>query len=727
MNFWQKYKKGKPDFKKRRSDHRSNRGIIFVPFLLGAAKVLAIAGAAGAFTYYFKDEVSRGVSKTLYVIATGLATFTQALYNYLSIILNKSIHFSLSNMAIDIKAIELIWTVVRDFANLSLIFILTYISISTVLGLNGSNTYKLLGKLILVGLLMNFSLVFTNVIIDFSNIVAIQFLTIIEGKGPVGDVIGKTLSVDKILDQQFEDIKPDAIIPENALQNAEVMFGISIFFLTIIFVMAKGAFLFLVRILKLMGVMIFSPLAFAAIILPKTEKYATQWWEELSGNAFLAPAYLFMMYISLSIMSAILPPAGIPWSIVVKAVLGVGGKVPDTRWEVITQLFFGFSLGIGMLSLAAKVAAKMSSDTAAAGGRLANLAFGTALGGVAAGGRLVGGSLGQAAYQGLENYSGAGASTLRGFADVARKGTYDIRNAPVVGTAVEQAAGVAGASTKEGLIFKDAKASGGGRQKEIEDKKTEETKKAEAEKVYERRALLSDPEKMAEKYGGEYSSYNSSNPADRVDFDKDVQKQLKGLDNDSLLSLVGNDVSDPSKAHLFRNLNSSQVKTLLEKGGLDDANKTLLKNAVIGNKDNNKDGSKHYADEIKKEVEDKAVEDFENFATSLTEATSSVDIRNRLITLKPNVVVRVREQIMAKPEIQRELQAPQLDAFLKDFQAGGETTAENMIALDQNVRSASGRRFLDSGRVRDVMPEAAPIAPPQPPAGAEPNIERGEN
>src|SRR3989344_7683209 len=71
--------------------------------------------------------------------------------------------------------IDKIWKVVRDFANIFFILILLYAAFQIILGLHESGAKKIIGMVILVALLVNFSLFFTKIVIDSSNIVALIF------------------------------------------------------------------------------------------------------------------------------------------------------------------------------------------------------------------------------------------------------------------------------------------------------------------------------------------------------------------------------------------------------------------------------------------------------------------------------------------------------------------------------------------------------------------------
>ena len=74
-----------------------------------------------------------------------------------------------------LEAVDRGWTAFRDVANMAFIFIMLYIAIGTMLRLGGVQWKRNLASVIVVALLINFSLFFTKVIIDASNVLAIHF------------------------------------------------------------------------------------------------------------------------------------------------------------------------------------------------------------------------------------------------------------------------------------------------------------------------------------------------------------------------------------------------------------------------------------------------------------------------------------------------------------------------------------------------------------------------
>ena len=66
------------------------------------------------------------------------------------------------------------WTVVRDLSNIFFILVLLYVAIQTILGM-GHETKKIIVQVIVMALLINFSMFFTKIVIDSSNILALVF------------------------------------------------------------------------------------------------------------------------------------------------------------------------------------------------------------------------------------------------------------------------------------------------------------------------------------------------------------------------------------------------------------------------------------------------------------------------------------------------------------------------------------------------------------------------
>ncbi|MES3031966.1 MAG: hypothetical protein V4699_01855 [Patescibacteria group bacterium] len=91
---------------------------------------------------------------------------------------------SLDSATYKVGFIDQAWVVVRDFSNIFFILVLLYVAIQTILGM-GHETKKVIVQVIVMALLINFSMFFTKVVIDSSNILALVFYNKISA--PQGD------------------------------------------------------------------------------------------------------------------------------------------------------------------------------------------------------------------------------------------------------------------------------------------------------------------------------------------------------------------------------------------------------------------------------------------------------------------------------------------------------------------------------------------------------------
>ncbi len=75
------------------------------------------------------------------------------------------------------STIDTMWTLIRDICNLAFIFGFIYVGIRTILDPDSVDPKRFLSKIIVGALLINFSLFFVKIIIDFSNFTALKIYT----------------------------------------------------------------------------------------------------------------------------------------------------------------------------------------------------------------------------------------------------------------------------------------------------------------------------------------------------------------------------------------------------------------------------------------------------------------------------------------------------------------------------------------------------------------------
>jgi hypothetical protein len=229
---------------------------------------------------------------------------------------NKTLYFSLIDMKATIDsmgAINEIWKIIRDFVNMFFIFVLLYEAILTIISSNKKQGIeKLLTSLLIAALLMNFSLYFTKVIVDASNVVAFGFYQQLPGIGKTTDLnlgLGGSIMNALKLPTGYQtgntNTSPLTVAASGSAINYGIAtMGMSVFMIITAFVLLAGAILFLIRLLVIILLLISSPMAFAGHILPQFKDYTKKWWEELSNQAMFAPIYMIIMWISFKIITS---------------------------------------------------------------------------------------------------------------------------------------------------------------------------------------------------------------------------------------------------------------------------------------------------------------------------------------------------------------------------------------------------------------------------------------
>jgi hypothetical protein len=189
------------------------------------------------------------------------------------------------------------WTTVRDVANMLFIFAILYTAILTIF--NRGNYKRTILNLIIAALLINFSLFFTKIIIDFGNIVALLFYRAIVGAQLPGSSAFDTGISNALMDQ----LHITSIWKNTGLLSGTKLFTIgimgTIFALIAAFIFFAVSIMFVIRFVVLIFVLILSPFMFIGLILPGSTGSGIfrQWWNALIGQTFFAPIYFFLTWI----------------------------------------------------------------------------------------------------------------------------------------------------------------------------------------------------------------------------------------------------------------------------------------------------------------------------------------------------------------------------------------------------------------------------------------------
>ena len=194
-------------------------------------------------------------------------------------------------------AVENSWKIIRDILNLAFILVLLFSAFATIFQVEKYHIKKIILTLIIMALLTNFSFPISRFIVDAANIPMYYIAQVVFGSnsGDIGSLIGEESRIGKIL-------QPSRSVTESAPWSAyfaAIVFG-WIFLITVIAL----AFMFLIRLVVLITLVIFSPLGFVAAILPSTKNFADDYWKTLFRNAFFGPIMLLVLAIAIYILQA---------------------------------------------------------------------------------------------------------------------------------------------------------------------------------------------------------------------------------------------------------------------------------------------------------------------------------------------------------------------------------------------------------------------------------------
>ena len=264
------------------------------------------------------------------------------------------------------------WKISRDLVNMFFVMVLLAIAFATILRFETYGMKALLPKLIIAALLINFSLVFAGVIIDFAGVLTDFFITDsnkffkdLAGQMGLPKLAATTAQQDTgeywqcesnpagsgvIISGEFKTASSCQAVCLGAMSNcvgitpdkvnwgkiakgdeywkiASALFLSIIFTLIAAFVFGALAVLLLIRVVIIWFLLILAPIAWFFWILPATRHLFNQWWNAFIKWVMFAPAAIFFIWLSVnSWLKFIQGEAEAP-----------GGKIAQGMKEVITS------------------------------------------------------------------------------------------------------------------------------------------------------------------------------------------------------------------------------------------------------------------------------------------------------------------------------------------------------------------------------------------------------
>jgi hypothetical protein len=229
--------------------------------------------------------------------------------------------------------------VTLPLANMAFILLFVVVAITTILGIEAYGIKKILPILIIMTVLVNFAPLMVGFIVDFANVITNYFVKGIDftnfvnaddnqlGNFITGMVNGfggvfPKAEFEKYL--RWSMIGSAACPPDSGCEELEGRNNIGIMTPTLYLVSAAAAMvigilslgvmlaLFLVRNLFIWLLVIFSPLAFAAYVMPFTRQWFKQWWKMLLQWSFIGVTATFFLYLASVLSNAVNVAQSVP-------------------------------------------------------------------------------------------------------------------------------------------------------------------------------------------------------------------------------------------------------------------------------------------------------------------------------------------------------------------------------------------------------------------------------
>lgn len=193
-----------------------------------------------------------------------------------------------------VEVIYLGWQLIRNLCNIFFIVVLLVIGLGTLFRVESYNYKHLLVKVVIAALLVNFSLVFGQAILGVADTVQAQFLP---DSANVIRALGSKLMVEPIniltSDENFR-VGNSTSAGASFANIARPMFAFALALGAFFAFVAIAAFL-VIRLIALWILLLVSPIAYVANVLPMTSNYGKEWWNKFLKYAFMTPVLAFFL------------------------------------------------------------------------------------------------------------------------------------------------------------------------------------------------------------------------------------------------------------------------------------------------------------------------------------------------------------------------------------------------------------------------------------------------
>jgi hypothetical protein len=391
-------------------------------------------------------------------LLTQLMRLFAGLLGIAALTLNNAVYFTVVTMGDVVNklaAIGVAWRILRDIGNIALLFGFIAVGLCVILRVDWyGGGEKLLPKLLIAAVALNFSLFAAMAVVDVGNLFATQFYIQINGGKPAAvldptsleNISNEGISNKLMASLGFTQIYGDALKNTSTLKFDGMIFisfmSILLFLITAL-VFFSLAFILVARFVILILLIIVSPIGVAGYAVPKLEGLAKQWWDMLIKQTLTAPVLLLGLYVAL----AVITDASFLTGFLANAEPSWTGFIQNGSLAGFAGLFLSYLVAMGLLLgvvvMSKKIGAYGADQAIKWGGR-------ASFGATAFGLSMLPNAAGRLARAGIQNSrwrdSGTARFLTRYGARALENARFDVRSVPLVGAGLTLGgAGVAAA------------------------------------------------------------------------------------------------------------------------------------------------------------------------------------------------------------------------------------------------------------------------------------------
>lgn len=336
---------------------------VLVAFVLLGINIFVFAKPADAG--FFGDLVGLALDPLVNFFASMMLFGASILGHVLVVMIDILLEIVKYNDFTNSRAVEIGWVVIRDMCNMFFIVILLIIAFGTIFRIENYKYNRLLPKLILMAVLINFSKFIAGFLIDVSQVMMMTFVN------AFADAAATNFTSAFKLRQMLGFLDSGGVGdgPSNWQLLGAPALAIALLIVALM-VMLSMVSLFLVRIIMLWILVALSPLAFLLEVFPGGAKYADQWWSKFTQWVTTGPILAFFLWLSLAVLSTRDIELGVPDTQIVEQ--SGGGSVVSAGLSAVStsKNMLGFMFSVSMMMIALSVASSVGGTAGSAASKI---------------------------------------------------------------------------------------------------------------------------------------------------------------------------------------------------------------------------------------------------------------------------------------------------------------------------------------------------------------------